>query len=173
MSKLYGLIFDVDGVIADTEPPTAEVRAAFLEKYQAMLDDMSLPARQDNTVTGEGIGAMISAMATGRRQVCIVNIANNGAIPNLPATALVEIEGVTDSRGVRGIQMGECPLVLKGMLEKRFVWQELVADAAVKGDRDLALQALLVDEMAILPGKAEPMLDELLAASKDLLPGFA
>lgn len=24
MSKLYGLIFDVDGVIADTEPPTAE-----------------------------------------------------------------------------------------------------------------------------------------------------
>ena len=43
----------------------------------------------------------------------------------------------------------------------------------MKGDRDLALQALLVDEMAILPGKAEPMLDELLAASEDLLPGFA
>jgi len=165
--------YDASTPMPSAEPPTAEVRAAFLEKYQKMLDEASLPAQQDNTVTGEGIGAMISAMATGRRQVCIVNIPNEGAIPNLPPTALVEIEGVTDSRGVRGIQMGECPLVLKGMLEKRFVWQELVADAAVKGDRNLALQALLVDEMAILPGEAEAMLDELLAASKDLLPGFS
>jgi alpha-galactosidase/6-phospho-beta-glucosidase family protein len=63
-------------------------------------------------------------------------------------------------------------MVLKGLLEKRFVWHELVADAAVKGDRNLALQALLIDEMAILPEKAEAMLDELLLASRDLLPQF-
>ncbi len=62
--------------------------------------------------------------------------------------------------------------MLKGILEKRFVWHELVADAAAKGDRNLALQALLIDEMAILPEKAEAMLDELLAASKPLLPQF-
>ena len=116
---------------------------------------------------------MVSAIATGRRQVCIVNIRNEGAIPNLPATALVEIEGVTDSTSVRGVSMGECPLVLKGILEKRFVWQELVADAAVTGDRNLALQALMTDEMAIPPKQSEAMLDELLAASKDLLPQFA
>jgi len=43
----------------------------------------------------------------------------------------------------------------------------------VKGDRGLALQALLLDESAIRPELAEAMLDELLAASKDLLPRFA
>ena len=102
----------------------------------------------------------------------IVNVANQGAIGNLPATAEVELEGVTDASGVRPIQTGQAPMVLKGLLEKRFVWQELVADAAVKGDRNLALQALLVDEMAILPEKAEAMLDELLLASRDLLPQF-
>jgi alpha-galactosidase/6-phospho-beta-glucosidase family protein len=85
----------------------------------------------------------------------------------------VELEGVTDSAGVRPILMGEAPFVLKGMLEKRFVWHELVADAAVKGDRNSALQALMVDEMSILPEKAEAMLDELLLASKDLLPQFS
>ena len=69
--------------------------------------------------------------------------------------------------------MGEAPLVLKGILEKRFVWQELVADSAVHGDRQLALQAMMVDEMAIWPDRAEAMLDELLAASKALLPQFA
>jgi 6-phospho-beta-glucosidase len=48
----------------------------------------------------------------------------------------------------------------------------LVADAAVTGDRHTALQAVMLDEMAILPKKAEAMLDELLEASRDLLPQF-
>jgi len=166
------------GYDASTPPPSAEpaspeVRAQFFDNYQAILDKVELPRERDNTVTGEGIASLVSAMATGRRQTCIVNIANQGAIPNLPVTGEVEVEAVTDSRGVRGIHMGDAPLVLKGMLEKRFVWQELVADAAVHGDRNLALQALMVDEMAILPEKADAMLDELLAASKDLLPQFA
>jgi alpha-galactosidase len=164
---------DEDTPMPSAEPPSPEVREAFFAEYAGMMDDTKLPEKQDDTLTAEGIGAMVSAIATGRRQVCIVNIPNEGAIPNLPATALVEIEGVTDSTGVRGVSMGECPLVLKGILEKRFVWQELVADAAVTGDRNLALQALMVDEMAIPPKQSEAMLDELLAASKDLLPQFA
>lgn len=52
------------------------------------------------------------------------------------------------------------------MLEKRLAWHELVVNAAVKGDRQLALQALLLDEMAILPDQAEIMLGEMLEASK-------
>jgi alpha-galactosidase len=148
------------------------VRAEFLRGYQALLDETRLPQTQDNSITGEGIGALISAIANGRREIYIVNVANQGAISNLPETAEVELEGVTDSGGVRAIQMGIAPPVLKGILEKRFVWHELVADAAIKGDRNLALQALLIDEMAILPEKAEAMLDELLAASKSLLPQF-
>ena len=58
------------------------------------------------------------------------------------------------------------------MLEKRFAWQELVADAAVTGSRNLPMQALMLDEMAIFTDKAEPMLDELLEASRGLLPQF-
>jgi alpha-galactosidase/6-phospho-beta-glucosidase family protein len=62
---------------------------------------------------------------------------------------------------------------LKGILEKRIAWQELVVDAAVKGDENLALQALLLDEMAILPERAGQMLSELLTASKEMLPQFS
>ena len=69
-------------------------------------------------------------------------------------------------------QIGEAPLSLMGILQKRIAWQELVVDAGVKGDRNLALQALLLDEMAILPEHAEAMLNDLLAASRDLLPQF-
>ena len=147
-------------------------RQAFLKKYQEILDKASLPDKAQDSVAGEGLGAMISAVAHGRRELAIVNIPNEYAIPNLPPSALVEVQAVTESTGVRALQMGPAPQPLKGMLEKRFAWQELVADAGVKGDRNLALQALLLDEMAIHPDKAEPMLDELLTASKDLLYAF-
>lgn len=151
---------------------TPNIRRRFLSQYKAILADTQMPREKDNTVTGEGVAAIIAAMATGRRTICIANIANQGAIPNLPATAEVEVEAVTDSSGLRPVVMGEAPPLLKALLEKRFVWQELVADAAVTGDRTKALQALLVDEMAIVPEKAQAMLDELLKSSKDLLPQF-
>ena len=149
-----------------------EMRQKQLKRFEAGLENVKLPGGLSDPLTGEGVGALIEDIALGRRRIHIANIPNEGAISNLPAHAIVEIEGVTDSCGVRGVHMGEAPLWLKGFLEKRIVWQELVTDAAVKGDRNLALQALLLDEMAIMPEKAEAMLDELLAASRDLLPQF-
>jgi len=166
---------------SESSPPVAkstsrDERAAFLKEYRKILDRTELPRRHKKPTgphnLGEEIGSTIAAIATGQRRLCIANVANCGAIPNLSATAEVEVEAVTDSCGVRPIHMGDAPLVLKGILEKRFVWHELVADAAVTGNRGLALQALLIDEMAIWPEKASAMLDELLAASRDLLPQF-
>ncbi len=148
-------------------------REAELIKYAKTLEEVTLPENVSSPFIGEGIASLIEAIATGRRQVHIVNIPNNGAVLNLPEYAVLEVEGVTDSCGVRGICTGMGPpLTLKGILEKRIAWQELVVDAGVTGDRNLALQALLLDEMAILPEKAEAMLDELLANSKNLLPQF-
>ncbi|MEA3345003.1 MAG: hypothetical protein U9Q78_01945 [Chloroflexota bacterium] len=179
----YGLIEHVHGTryteleleeqpeISDAEKQ--ERRRTQLREYEEELKKLKLPEKSSDPLTGEGIGNLIENIALGRRRVHIVNIPNKGAIPNLPEHAIVEIEGVTDSCGVRGIHMGEAPLYLKGFLEKRIAWQELVVEAGVKGDRDLALQALLLDEMAIPPEKTEAMLDELLAASKEMLPQFA
>ena len=164
--------FDPGQPMSSSEPASDQVRQNFMAEYQSILDGVSLPESRGDSVTGEGLAQMISAMATGRRAVCIANVANGSAIANLPPTAEVEVEAVTEKNGVRALTMGEAPMVLKGILEKRFVWQELVADAAVRGDRNLALQALMVDEMAIAPRRAEAMLEELLEASHDLLPGF-
>lgn len=164
--------YDASQPMPDKEPASVDVRAQFLVEYDKILQDVQLPERQEDGVRGEGLATLIASMATGRRQICILNLANGSAIPNLPTTAEVEVEAVTDSVGARALTMGEAPHVLKGILEKRFVWQELVADAAVKGDRNAALQALLIDEMAIPPRAAAAMLDELLAASADLLPQF-
>ena len=163
---------DMDKSIALKKQTSDAIRAEFIDFYKARLAEAKLPDRPDDPITGEGVSTLLSAIAHGRREVFILNLPNNGLISNLPDNAIVELEAVTDSQGARGIQIGECPILLKGMLEKRFAWHELVVDAAVKGDRKLALQALLLDEMAILPDQAEAMLGEMLEASKPLLPRF-
>jgi alpha-galactosidase/6-phospho-beta-glucosidase family protein len=68
--------------------------------------------------------------------------------------------------------MGEAPPALEALLRKRIIWQELVVDAAVKGDRKLALQAMQVDETAIPPTESEQLLNELLENSRGMLPTF-
>ncbi|MEA3401398.1 MAG: hypothetical protein U9R79_09190 [Armatimonadota bacterium] len=155
-----------------TEAAPEEVRASFMRQYRKLVSGVELPERPSDTLMGEGVGEILASIATGRRTVCIVNIPNGGCVPNLPGHALLEVEAVTDSGGVRGLQMGECPPVLKGILEKRIVWHELVADAGVTGDRNLVVQACLIDEISIPPEQTEQMVDELLAASADLLPQF-
>jgi alpha-galactosidase len=149
-----------------------KARAEALHEFAARLSQERLPKPETSFIRGEGIASLIEAIATGKRQVRILNLPNQGAVPNLPEYAVLEVEAVTDSQGARGIYAGEAPISLMGLLQKRIAWQELVVEAGVKGDRGLALQALLMDEMAILPEQSAQMLDELLAASRGLLPQF-
>ena len=172
-AKVEAEFSDAEQEAEPRKPRKPRKRQSQLAGYAEELDKTVLPEKPSDPLTGEGLGSLIESIALGRRRVYIVNIPNKGAVSNLPETAVLEIEGVSDSCGVRGIYVGEAPLSLMGLLQKRIAWQELVAEAGVTGDRKLALQALLLDEMAIPPEKAEAMLEELLAASKEMLPQFA
>ncbi len=147
-------------------------RKDMLKEYARKLDGVTLPENPTDPTAGEGTAYLIADMAAARRNVHICNVPNRNAVPNLPQDAVLEVEAVTDSMGVRPVWMGEAPLALEALLRKRIAWQELVADAAVKGDRKLALQAMQVDETAIPPKQSEKMLDELMANSSGMLPSF-
>jgi alpha-galactosidase len=147
-------------------------RRDMLREYARRLDKVSLPENTDDPITGEGTARLIADIAAGRRNVHICNVPNQGAVNNLPREAVLEVEAVTDSAGVRPIWIGEAPLALEALLRKWIAWQELVADAAVKGDRHLALQAMQVDETAIPPARSEKMLAELMGNSVGMLPTF-
>jgi alpha-galactosidase len=164
---------DVSPAPAATPEDLAAARAHGLKEFEERLSHRGLPEPETSVIRGEGIASLIESIAIGRREVRILNLPNRGLVPNLPDYAVLEAEAVTDSCGARGLYAGEAPLSLMGLLQKRIAWQELVVEAGVKGSRNLALQALLMDEMAILPEQCEQMLDELLAASKELLPQFA
>lgn len=128
----------------------------------------------DEAREGERVVAIMEAIVSGQPlQELAVNVRNDGVIRNLPREAVVEVPGVIDGRGMHGIAVGALPEGIANMLGARARQQELTVDAALSGDRTLALQALLADPLVPTVEAAEAMLEEALVAHARYLPRFS
>ena len=128
----------------------------------------------DEAREGERVVAIMEAIETGQPLLELaVNVRNDGLIANLPREAVVEAPGLIDGHGVHGVGVGELPEGIANMLGARSRQQELTVDAALTGDRQLALQALLADPLVPTVEAAAAMLDDALAAHARFLPQFA
>jgi alpha-galactosidase len=101
-----------------------------------------------------------------------VNVRNAGLISNLPEEAVVELPGVISGYGVRGIGVGPLPGGIANVLRSRIYQQESTVDAALTGNKQLALQALLADPLIRDIDEAEAMLNEALNSHAEFLPQF-
>ncbi|HMQ31740.1 MAG TPA: hypothetical protein PKD53_13520 [Chloroflexaceae bacterium] len=123
---------------------------------------------------GEGIPEVVEGVHFDQNSfVHQLNLPNSGLIPNLPADAIVEVPGIASGMGLRGLSMPPLPEPIAELCRRELAYSSLVVDACYHGDRDLALQALLLDPMVndIATGRA--ILDELLAEFAAYLPQFA
>jgi alpha-galactosidase len=103
-------------------------------------------------------------------------VRNGGAIPNLPDEAIVEVQAVVDAYGIRPVATEPLRDSLAAHLYVHWATQELTVRAALSGDRQLALEAFLLDPLLAATLTAEAtsqLLDEMLAANAALLPRFA
>src|SRR6202022_4143777 len=116
---------------------------------------------------------IVSAVANGRSVRTIVNLPNTGQIDNLPRGAVVETLAELTSAGAQPLTVGALPAGVLGTLQPHVVNQELIAQAALEGDRRLALQALVNDPLVGNLETARALLDDLLAAHAAYLPQFA
>ncbi|MEE2659296.1 MAG: alpha-glucosidase/alpha-galactosidase [Candidatus Latescibacterota bacterium] len=102
-----------------------------------------------------------------------LNLPNGNSISNLPSESIVEVPASVSGHGVTGLQMGELPPVIAAWCANQVQVVELAVDAAVLGDRALALQALLADPVINDIDTAERILDEFLTGHANWLPQFA
>jgi len=120
----------------------------------------------------EATADIVSAVANGHSVRTIVNLPNTGQIENLPRGAVVETLAEITSAGAFPLTVGAVPHGVLSTLEPHVVNQEMIARAALAGDRHLALQAMVGDPLVHDLPKAEAILDELLAAHAEYLPQF-
>lgn len=119
---------------------------------------------------------IIHSMVSGTPTVVYGNMPNNGAISNLPDSAIVEVPTLVDRAGLQFTKVGELPPQLVGYIQPHITQHELFIRAAMEGRRDHVYQAAMFDPLtaATLPlDKIVEMCDELIAAHGDLLPKLA
>ncbi len=101
-----------------------------------------------------------------------VNIPNQGFLSNLPSGAIVELPAVVRGMEVRGLGLGRLPESIAELCRREITVSQLAADAAVHGDRQAALQCLLLDPVISDLDVAQQVLDDYLAAYREHLPQF-
>ena len=134
--------------------------------------DGSQPLGDLSTPSGERAVQIIEAMVENQNREFVVNITNGGCVGNLPESSIIELHALVGSYGVRGIDVGRMPRGLLGMTQYRIAQQELAVQAALEGDRKLALQAMVLDPLVGSMKDAGGMLGDLLNASSRYLPQF-
>lgn len=121
----------------------------------------------------EGAAELIEAMAGGEPHYHLaVNIPNVGQIANLPLGAIVETPAIVDGSGVHGVAVGSLPEGIAELCRRELTVARLAVDAAVTGDRHLALQCLLLDPVITDLDVARQILDDYLETFREQLPQF-
>ncbi|HLG92484.1 MAG TPA: hypothetical protein VKY15_05820 [Acidimicrobiales bacterium] len=124
--------------------------------------------------SGELVAPLIASVVADQGRALPVNLPNSGQVANLPHGPVVECMGVASRRGVEPRDSVEVPSVLGECLRRVVASQELTVQAALSGDRDAVLAAMMCDPMAsrLAFDALEAMTDELLAATAAWLPQF-
>lgn len=97
---------------------------------------------------------------------------NRNAVPNLPAYAAIEMACLANARGMQQIVTTDFPEVLAGIVNRFLAIVEVSVDAALKGDKTLFVEAIMMGGYMHDRRVVEKMVDELLVAHKENLPQF-
>jgi len=100
------------------------------------------------------------------------NLPNEGQISNLPLGAAVETPVLVDGAGIHPVYVGALPEPVAELCRREITTAQLGVDAAVEGNRDKALQCLLLDPVITDIETGRKILDDYLTSYKEYLPQF-
>jgi 6-phospho-beta-glucosidase len=151
------------------------VEKALFEKYKDLDLDVKPKEleKRGGAYYSEAAIQLISSIYNNKKDTHIVNVRNNGIIPELPSNVSVEVNCLIDSEGAHPIQI-ETKLSphIRGLLQNIKAYEELTVVAGVEGDYEVALQALTIHPLVGDAEVAKNILDDILIQNKEFLPQF-
>jgi 6-phospho-beta-glucosidase len=161
-----------------TETPRAEevmaIDRELLEMYAdpALDEKPTLLEERGGAFYSEASAMLIESLWLDRGDVQVVNVCNGGALPDLAADAVVEVACRIDREGAHPLPVEPLPPEMHGLVEQVKAYERLTVRAAVGGDRELALKALLANPLVRDYSVAVPLLEALVEANRADLPAF-
>lgn len=115
---------------------------------------------------------LIDSIYNNKGDTQYVNVKNNGAIFDLPKDSVVEIACKITNEGPKPIEIGNLNPKISGYIKMLKTFEELVVEAAIKGDRNLAITALNLNPLCSSDKISNLVVNELIKAHKKHLPQF-
>lgn len=105
-------------------------------------------------------------------EVHVVNIRNDGAVQDYPSDWVLELPAKVGKHGIHPLQADPLPEACFELVSRVKRYELLTVEAAVHGDKDAMLQALLAHPLGPSADDAQAVMDDMLATNKQWLPQF-
>ena len=151
-----------------------EIERGLIQMYRDpnLTEKPALLEKRGGAYYSEAAAQLIASLEAGTDDEQVVDIRNDGALPELPHDAVVEIPAKVNKGGARAGRLAALAPEMLGLVQQVKAYERLTVKAAVDGDRDAALKALLANPLIAQYKIARPLLDALLEANRKHLPRF-
>ena len=150
------------------------IESQLLEMYRDpnLAEKPALLGNRGGAFYSEAAAQLIASLHDGAGDVQVVDVRNDGSLPDLPDDAVVEVPAVIDRDGAHPVRLAPLPTEVVGLVQDAKAYERLAVRAAIGGDRRDALLALLANPLVGRWAMAEALLDALLDANRAHLPRF-
>jgi len=150
-------------------------REKWVDRFQTEFARLQGITEVPKMPSGEMVAPMIDSFLRDKPRNFPLNLPNEGQCPDLPADAVVESMITAKGDGLTGRDHAHAPAVLTESLRRVVASQEMTVEAGISGNRDRAVDAMLLDPLAgrIDFENVARMTDDMLAATARWLPQFA
>jgi 6-phospho-beta-glucosidase len=150
----------------------AELEATLLEMYRdaTLVEKPELLGQRGGAFYSEAaVGLLASLYGHDDSTVHSVNVRNNGTLPFLADSAVIEVSARASVSGPEPLPVIPLAPDLAGLVAHVSAYEELALDAALRGGRDRVYRAMLAHPLIGQHEYADALADNLIAAGRDHL----
>ena len=145
-----------------------DIEHDLLEMYkdQGLAEKPALLASRGGAYYSEAAAQLIASLHDGAGDIQVVDVRNDGALPDLAADAVVEIPARIDRDGAHPLPLAPMSPEMRGLVQAVKSYEQLAIEAALTGDREIALRALIANPLVADYDIAAPLLAALLEVNR-------
>src|SRR5438094_6560372 len=150
------------------------IERGLIEMYRDpnLSEKPALLEKRGGAYYSEAAAQLIASLHADTRDEQVVDIRNEGALPELPDDAVVEIPAKVGAAGASADRLAPLAPEMLGLVQQVKAYERLTVRAAVDGDRKAGLKALIANPLVARYNVARPLLDAILEANQAHLPRF-
>jgi alpha-galactosidase/6-phospho-beta-glucosidase family protein len=152
----------------------AEIERELLQLYRdpELTTKPKLLEQRGGAFYSEAATQLVASLSTGDRDVQVLDVRNDGALPGLADDDVVELPARIELEGPFPLPQPPLAPELLGLVQHVAAYERLAAAAAIAGDRTLVHRALLAHPLIGQVPQADELVDALLTSGAEHLPQF-